>query len=157
MHKLVWVFFCSNCVKLTTFSILHNYAQADVIALRMRPPEYWVHINDFTLSIFYTTHLCRTNDILSCDCYVLYFHLITQLTLEVVFIYRFYPAQMVLEIWLFHLAFPSHTQLTLEVGSTAFSNSHKFEYYSLVSSYIINLIHRNFCIFLIRNISYIMD
>ena len=33
MHKLVWVFFCSNCVKLATFSILHNYAQADVIAL----------------------------------------------------------------------------------------------------------------------------
>ena len=34
MHKLVWVFFCSNCVKLATFSILYNYAQADVIALR---------------------------------------------------------------------------------------------------------------------------
>ena len=33
MHKLVWVFFCSDCVKLATFSILHNYAQADVIAL----------------------------------------------------------------------------------------------------------------------------
>ena len=32
MHKLVWVFFYSNCVKLITFSILHNYAQADVIA-----------------------------------------------------------------------------------------------------------------------------
>ena len=28
------MFFCSNCVKLTTFSILHNYAQADVIARR---------------------------------------------------------------------------------------------------------------------------
>ena len=25
MHKLMWVFFCSNCVKLSTFSILHNY------------------------------------------------------------------------------------------------------------------------------------
>ena len=34
MHKLVWVFFCSNCVKLATFSILHNYRQADVIALK---------------------------------------------------------------------------------------------------------------------------
>ena len=33
MHKLVWVFFCSNCVKLATFSILHNYRQVDVIAL----------------------------------------------------------------------------------------------------------------------------
>ena len=33
MHKLVWVFFSSNYVKLATFSILHNYAQADVIAL----------------------------------------------------------------------------------------------------------------------------
>ena len=33
MHKLVWVFFYSNYVKLTIFSILHNYAQADVIAL----------------------------------------------------------------------------------------------------------------------------
>ena len=25
MHKLVWAFFCSNCLKLATFSILHNY------------------------------------------------------------------------------------------------------------------------------------
>ena len=33
MHKLVWVFFSSNCVKSATFFILHNYAQADVIAL----------------------------------------------------------------------------------------------------------------------------
>ena len=33
MQKLVWVFFCSNCVKLATFSILHNYVQADIIAL----------------------------------------------------------------------------------------------------------------------------
>ena len=33
MHKLVWVIFCSNCVKLATFSILHNYAQAYVIAV----------------------------------------------------------------------------------------------------------------------------
>ena len=33
MHKLVWVFFSSNCVKSATFSILHNYTQADVIAL----------------------------------------------------------------------------------------------------------------------------
>ena len=29
----VGVFFCSNCVKVVSFSILHNYAQADVIAL----------------------------------------------------------------------------------------------------------------------------
>ena len=35
MHKLVWVFFCSNCVKVVSFSILHNYAQADVIALSL--------------------------------------------------------------------------------------------------------------------------
>jgi len=34
MHKLVWVFFCSNCVKVVSYSILHNYTQADVIALR---------------------------------------------------------------------------------------------------------------------------
>ena len=33
MRKLVWVFFYSNYVKLTILSILHNYAQADVIAL----------------------------------------------------------------------------------------------------------------------------
>ena len=25
MYKLMWAFFCSNCVKLSTFSILHNY------------------------------------------------------------------------------------------------------------------------------------
>ena len=46
MHKLVWVFFYSNCVKLTTFSILHNYKQADVIALReplTNPPSLsWI-------------------------------------------------------------------------------------------------------------------
>ena len=33
MHKLMCVFFFSNCVKLVTFSILHNYGRADVIAL----------------------------------------------------------------------------------------------------------------------------
>ena len=33
MHKLMCVFFSSNCVKSTTFSILHNYGRADVIAL----------------------------------------------------------------------------------------------------------------------------
>ena len=48
MHKLVWVFFCSNCVKLITFSILHNYAQADVIALK----SYVIYIN-----IAFTIHL----------------------------------------------------------------------------------------------------
>ena len=33
LHPLMWVIFCSNCVKVVTFSILHIYAQADVIAL----------------------------------------------------------------------------------------------------------------------------
>ena len=33
MHKLMGVFFSSNCVKSTTFFILHNYDRADVIAL----------------------------------------------------------------------------------------------------------------------------
>ena len=28
-------FFCSNCVKVVSYSILHNYAQADVIALTL--------------------------------------------------------------------------------------------------------------------------
>ena len=46
MHKLVWVFFYLNCVKLTTFSILYNYTQADVIALReplTNPPSLsWI-------------------------------------------------------------------------------------------------------------------
>ena len=46
MHKLVWVFFCSNCVKLTTFSILYNYARADVIALKFTSPSRLLH---FTL------------------------------------------------------------------------------------------------------------
>ena len=35
MHKLMCVFFSSNCVKSTTFSILHNYSRADVIALKV--------------------------------------------------------------------------------------------------------------------------
>ena len=33
MHKLMCVIFSSNCVKSTTFFILHNYGRADVIAL----------------------------------------------------------------------------------------------------------------------------
>ena len=33
LHPLMWVIFCSNCVKLVTFSILHIYAQADGDAL----------------------------------------------------------------------------------------------------------------------------
>ena len=33
LHPLMWMIFCSNCVKVVTFSILHIYAQADVIAL----------------------------------------------------------------------------------------------------------------------------
>ena len=33
LHSLMWVIFCSSCVKVVTFSILHIYAQADVIAL----------------------------------------------------------------------------------------------------------------------------
>jgi len=84
-------------------------SMASTYNLRMRPPEYWVHIYDFTLSIFYTTHLCCTNDTLSCDFYVLYFHLVTKLTLEAVSIYRFYAAQMVLE----NLTVPSCISITL--------------------------------------------
>ena len=33
LHPLMWVIFCSNCVKLVTFSILHIYAQTDGDAL----------------------------------------------------------------------------------------------------------------------------
>ena len=33
MHKLMCVFFSSNCVKSITFFIMHNYGRADVIAL----------------------------------------------------------------------------------------------------------------------------
>ena len=32
LHPLMLVFFCSNCAKLATFSILHNYTSTDVIA-----------------------------------------------------------------------------------------------------------------------------
>ena len=45
------------------------------------------------------------------------------------------------------LYFHHNTQLTLELASTVLSISHKFESYASVSSYIINLSHRNFCIF----------
>ena len=40
MHKLVWVFFCSNCIKVVSYSILHNYAQTDVIALNNKGMKY---------------------------------------------------------------------------------------------------------------------
>ena len=33
LHPLMWVFFCSKCVKSVSFSILHNFAQTDIIAL----------------------------------------------------------------------------------------------------------------------------
>ena len=35
LHPLMWVIFCSNCVKLVTFFILHIYAQADEDALKV--------------------------------------------------------------------------------------------------------------------------
>ena len=35
LHPLMWVFFCSNCVKLATFFILHNYTSTDAIALKL--------------------------------------------------------------------------------------------------------------------------
>ena len=34
LHPLMWVFFCSKCVKSVSFFILHNFEQTDVIALR---------------------------------------------------------------------------------------------------------------------------
>ena len=33
LHLLMWVIFCSNCVKIVTFFILHIYAQTDVIGI----------------------------------------------------------------------------------------------------------------------------
>ena len=33
LHPLMWVFFCTECVKSVSFFILHNFAQTDVIAL----------------------------------------------------------------------------------------------------------------------------
>ena len=33
LHSLMWMFFCSKCVKSISFFILHNFAQTDVIAL----------------------------------------------------------------------------------------------------------------------------
>ena len=34
LHPLIWVFFCSKCVKLVLFSILEDYTRPDVVALR---------------------------------------------------------------------------------------------------------------------------
>ena len=59
-------------------------SMASTYNLKMRPPEYWVCVNDFTLSIFYTTHLCCTNDTRNFECSILYFHLFTQLKLVMV-------------------------------------------------------------------------
>ena len=36
LYSLMWVFFCSNYVKLATFSILHNYTSTGVIALKWK-------------------------------------------------------------------------------------------------------------------------
>ena len=33
LHSMMWVFFCSKCVKSGAFSILHNFAHADGISL----------------------------------------------------------------------------------------------------------------------------
>ena len=35
LYPLMWVFFCSKCVKLFTFSILHIYARIDGDALKI--------------------------------------------------------------------------------------------------------------------------
>ena len=51
LHKLVWVFFSSNYVKLTTFSILHNYAQNNVIAFKI------ANINFSLLKLFNAPHI----------------------------------------------------------------------------------------------------
>ena len=37
LHLMMWIFFCSKCVKLTAFCILQNYAQSDAITL----PQYF--------------------------------------------------------------------------------------------------------------------
>jgi len=34
LHPLMWVFFCSKCVKWVPFSILEDYTRPDVVALR---------------------------------------------------------------------------------------------------------------------------
>ena len=34
LHSLMWVFFCSKCVKCVLFSILEDYKWADVVAPR---------------------------------------------------------------------------------------------------------------------------
>ena len=55
MHKLVWgCFFCSNCVKVVSYSILHNYAQTDVIALIVH------RVNNFFILYFSLSSLHLT-------------------------------------------------------------------------------------------------
>ena len=44
LHPLMWVFFCSKCVKLVTFSILHIYAHTDGDALIVRKSVYKLFI-----------------------------------------------------------------------------------------------------------------
>ena len=40
LHSLMWVFFCSKCVKWAFFSILHNFASTNAIALTHSTNEY---------------------------------------------------------------------------------------------------------------------
>ena len=49
-------FFCSNCVEVVSYSILHNYAQADAIALshRLNSTEYRF-LQNALYSFFYTS------------------------------------------------------------------------------------------------------
>ena len=35
LHPLMWVLFCSKCVKWAPFSILHNFSSTDTVALRL--------------------------------------------------------------------------------------------------------------------------
>ena len=54
MHKLVWVFFCLNCVKVVNFFILYNYAQIDVIALNLYKSSVflrWISCEVFGFSV----------------------------------------------------------------------------------------------------------
>ena len=41
LHLLMWVTFCSNCVKIVTFFILHIYAQTDVIGIMTITERHW--------------------------------------------------------------------------------------------------------------------
>ena len=73
LHPLMWVFFCSNCVKLATFFILHNYTSTDAIALKLFGyiPTLSLSLHKTWTELISTTYRVLVAKVVSAFCYLI--------------------------------------------------------------------------------------